>query len=193
MSSKTIVQYLVGYSSFVFIALILTNCQPILKAPFAALISATLPTPDIDTVQSKNYPTADYNLQVTDLDENTVKMSNYRGKVIFLNFWATWCMPCVAELPSINKLYNQFKDKDIVFLLISNENIDKVKKYKQRKNYDVPFYINDENSNIAKMYYSRRIPTTFIINKKGQVIKASSGPEDWDDKEFVETVRELVQ
>tara|TARA_B110000459_G_scaffold60210_1_gene67446 strand:+ start:1162 stop:1335 length:174 start_codon:yes stop_codon:yes gene_type:complete len=57
----------------------------------------------------------------------------------------------------------------------------------------VPFYINDENSNIPKMYYSRCIPSTFIINKKGQVIKAISGAEVWDEKEFVETVRELVQ
>lgn len=57
----------------------------------------------------------------------------------------------------------------------------------------MPFYINDENSNIPKMYYSRCIPSTFIINKKGQVIKAISGAEVWDEKEFVETVRELVQ
>jgi len=193
LKTKSTFRYLVGYSTFIFIALILTNCQPILKAPAAAIMSTTLPNPEIYAVQSKNYPKAAYNLQVSDLDGNTVKMSAYRGKVIFLNFWATWCMPCVAELPSINKLYNQFKNEDIVFLLISNENIDKVKKYKQRKNYDVPFYINDENSNIPKMYYSRGIPTTFIINKKGQVIKASSGAEDWDDKEFIETVRELVQ
>ena len=120
-------------------------------------------------------------------------MSSYRGKVIFLNFWETWCMQCIAKLPSINKLYNQFKNEAIIFLLISNENIEKVKKYKQHKNYDMPFYINDENSNIPKMYYSRCIPSTFIINKKGQVIKAISGAEGWDEKEFVETVRELVQ
>jgi len=164
-----------------------------LKAPAAAIMSTTLPTPEIDSIESNNYPKADYHLHVSDLDGNIVKMSDYKGKVIFLNFWATWCMPCAAELPSINKLYNQFKNEAIIFLLISNENIEKVKKYKQHKNYDVPFYINDENSNIPKMYYSRGIPTTFIINKKGQVIKASSGAEDWDDKEFVETVRELVQ
>tara|TARA_B100000809_G_C15112950_1_gene521311 strand:+ start:794 stop:1381 length:588 start_codon:yes stop_codon:yes gene_type:complete len=193
LKRKSIFHQLVGYSTFAFIAFIMINCQPVLKAPVAALMSTTLPTPEIDTVQSKNYPTADYNLQVTDLDGNTVNMRNYRGKVIFLNFWATWCMPCVAELPSINKLYNQFKNEDIVFLLISRENPEKVKNYQQRKKYDVPFYIDDEHSNIPKMYFSQGIPTTFIINKKGKVIKASSGAEDWDDKEFVETLKSLVK
>ncbi|MDG1476608.1 MAG: TlpA family protein disulfide reductase, partial [Vicingaceae bacterium] len=63
----------------------------------------------------------------------------------------------------------------------------------KRKNYEVPFYIQDENSKIPTMYYSPGIPTTFIINKKGEIIKASSGAEDWDDKEFIETLKELVQ
>ena len=173
------------------IIITITSCQPILKAPAAALMSTTLSTPKIDTIN--NYPLADYNLQVTDLDGIIVKMNNYRGKVIFLNFWATCCMPCVAELPSINKLYQEFKTEDIVFLLISNESIEKVKSYKQRKNYEVPFHIQNENSKIPTMYYSPGIPTTFIINKKGEIIKASSGAEDWDDKEFVETLKELVQ
>lgn len=190
---KTILNNIVGFSILILIALIVTNCQPIFKAPAAAIMSTTLPTPKIDTSLTNDYPIADYNLQVTDLDGNMVKMGDYRNKVVFLNFWATWCMPCVAELPSIDKLYHQFKNEDIVFLLISNENLEKVKNYKQRKNYDVPFYIQDEKSIIPDIYYSPGIPTTFIINKKGEIIKASSGAEDWDDKEFVETLRELVR
>lgn len=77
----------------------LTNCQPILKAPAATIFSATLPTPVLDSVQKDSYPLANYNLTVSDLDGNKVSMETYKGKVIFLNFWATWCMPCVAELP----------------------------------------------------------------------------------------------
>ena len=65
-------------------------------------------------------------------------MADYEGKVVFLNFWASWCLPCVAELPSINKLYNQFKDEDVGFILISNENEEVLRKYSEKKNYDVP-------------------------------------------------------
>ncbi len=170
----------------------LWNCQPVLKAPAATIYSAALPTPEIDSTNIDKYPMADFNLKVSDLNGKPIIMEDYRGKVIFLNFWATWCMPCVAELPSIDKLYNEFKDDNIVFLLISNEKSEKVKSYKTRKGYDVPFVIQDSTSKIPRMYYSRSIPTTFLINKEGKVVKASSGAEDWDDKEFVETLKKML-
>ena len=155
-------------------------------------MSASLPTPEIDSTQN-DLPLADFNLQVKGLDGNAINMEDHRGKVIFLNFWATWCMPCVAELPSINKLYNQFKEEDMVFLLISNETTEKVKRYHERKAYDVPFHIQDSTSTIPQMYHSPGIPTTFIINKEGRIIKASSGAEDWDDEEFVTTLIEILK
>lgn len=171
----------------------LSNCQSVLKAPAATVYSATLPTPEVDTTNNTQFPKADFNLKVTDLEGNIVNMQDYRGMVIFLNFWATWCMPCVAELPSIEKLYLQFKDEDIKFLLISGEAPGKVKNYKNRKKYTLPFLIENENSIIPKMYESPSIPTTFIINKQGQIIKASTGAEDWDDKDFIEVLRHLVK
>ena len=169
----------------------LWQCQ-VLKEPAAKVMSASLPTPEIDSSQN-NLPKANFNLQVKGLDGNVIDMENYRGKVIFLNFWATWCMPCVAELPSINKLYSQFKEEEIAFLLISNEALEKVKNYHERKEYDVPFHIQDSTSNIPQMYHSPGIPTTFIINKEGRIIKASSGAEDWDDEAFVETLKEILK
>ncbi|NQX98333.1 MAG: TlpA family protein disulfide reductase [Flavobacteriales bacterium] len=183
---------LIQYYFLISLFLVLTNCQPVLKAPVATLYSATLSTPVIDSAQIKKYPMADFNLHVSDLDGNPINMENYRGKVIFLNFWATWCMPCVAELPSIDKLYKEFKNENIEFLLISNENPEKVQHYKTKKKYEVPFLIQSSTSQIPQMYYSPGIPTTFIINKEGQLIKASTGAEDWDDKEFITTLKKLL-
>ena len=171
----------------------LWKCQPVLKAPVATIYSTTLPTPEIDTTKNiDQFPDADFNLQVKTLDGNLVNMKDYKGKVIFLNFWATWCMPCVAELPSIDKLYNQFKNENIVFLLISNEKTEKVISYKTRKKYAVPFYIIDEDGFIPQQYFSQSIPATFIINKEGKVVKASIGAEDWDDEEFVEVLKKML-
>jgi thiol-disulfide isomerase/thioredoxin len=181
------------YTIATLISFGLWNCQPVLKAPAATIYSATLPTPEIDSIKNtEQLPDADFNLQVKTLDGQFVNMEDSRGKVIFLNFWATWCMPCVAELPSIDKLYNQFKNDNIVFLLISNEKTEKVQSYKTRKGYDVPFVIQDSTSKIPRMYYSRSIPTTFIINKEGKVVKASVGAENWDNKEFVETIKKML-
>ncbi|PCJ23682.1 MAG: thioredoxin [Flavobacteriales bacterium] len=171
------------------IALVLSNCQ-VLKGPVAVAMRPTLPTPEIDTLENK-LPFADYSLGVKGLDGNMVNMADYKGKVIFLNFWATWCLPCVAELPSINKLYNKLKGENIAFLLVSNEKMEKVKAYHQRKKYDVPFHIIDEDGNIPRLYYSESIPTTYIINKEGRVVKVSVGAEDWDDDEFIKSIKKL--
>jgi peroxiredoxin len=176
----------------IVLLIVLWKCQ-VLKEPAAKVMSTTLPTPEIEVKKEDNLPSADYQLRVKDLEGKTINLENYKGKVIFLNFWATWCMPCVAELPSINKLYNKFKDYDIVFLLISNEQIEKVKNYHTKKAYDVPFHIIDGEGIIPKMYEHKGIPTTFIINKEGKIIKASSGAEDWDDEEFVNNLKDILK
>jgi thiol-disulfide isomerase/thioredoxin len=181
------------YTILIITTLSLWECQPILKAPAAAIMSTTLPNPEIDsTTEESSFPKADFNLQVKDLEGNLVKMTDYRGKVIFLNFWATWCMPCVAELPSINKLYLELKEENIAFLLVSNEKNDKVKNYHSKKGYQIPFHIIDDDGNIPNIYFSPSIPSTFIINKKGRIIRKSFGAEDWDDKEFIKEIRKLL-
>jgi thiol-disulfide isomerase/thioredoxin len=169
----------------------LWSCQ-IFKEPAAKLMSTTLPTPEVEVKKANNLPNADYALRVKDLEGNIINMEDYKGKVIFLNFWATWCMPCVAELPSINKLYLEFKNDDVAFLLISNEQAEKVKNYHTKKAYDVPFHIIDNDGIIPSLYEHQGIPTTFIINRDGKIVKASSGAEDWDDDEFIEAINEML-
>lgn len=178
--------------NLLFIALLfsLFKCQ-LFKEPAAKVMSTTLPTPEIKDEQ-QDLVDADFNLQVKNLAGETVNMLDYKGKVIFLNFWATWCMPCVAELPSINKLYEQFKD-DVAFLLISNESLEKVKSYHSKKGYDVPFHVSDESSTVPRLYYHESIPYTLIINKEGKIVKSSLGAEDWDDKEFIAEVEQLLK
>lgn len=184
---------------FVCILTSFAGCQ-VLKEPAGKIMSGSLPTPEIETASTNeaevtakpSYPLADYNLKVRNLDGSYVNLADHKGKVIFLNFWATWCLPCVAELPSINKMYNQLKDENIVFLLISNETTEKVAKYKERKKFDVPFHIIDSTGYIPRLYQSPSIPTTFLINKKGEIIRATAGAEDWDDEAFIAALRKLL-
>jgi thiol-disulfide isomerase/thioredoxin len=179
------------------IALILSTllfwkCQ-LLKEPAAKIMSTSLPTPKIDSnITFNQYTLADFNLRVKDLDGNLISMSAYRGQVIFLNFWATWCLPCVAELPSLNKLYQELKEENIAFLLITNEDLAKAKAYHIKKKYEIPFHIIDQEGNMPKSYFSPTIPTTFIINKEGHIIRKSYGAEDWDDKKFIKEIRALL-
>ena len=72
---------------------------------------------------------ADYDGTVTDLEGKSRKVADFKGKVVFLNFWATWCRPCLMELPSIQKLHAQFKDRDVAFVIVSEETPDVLKAF----------------------------------------------------------------
>ena len=102
----------------------------------------------------------DYNWQLKELNSESINLSELKGKVIFVNLWATWCPPCVAEMPSIQKLYNDYKDK-VEFVFITNEDWQTVNKFYQKRNFNLPTY--NPLSKNPKLLSSKSIPATFII------------------------------
>ena len=97
-------------------------------------------------------------------------LEKYKGKIIFLNFWATWCPPCKKEMPDVEKIYKEYGEnkKDVVILGVNSEESDKVKKFLSEKGYSFPTLI-DENSEIMKKYYIQAFPTSFVIDKNGNI------------------------
>jgi len=124
---------------------------------------------------------------------NKVKISELKGKVIFINFWATWCMPCRAEMPTIAKLYDQFKDNaDIVFLIVdADDNYARSSKYLSKKDLDLPLYL--PAGNIPYVYLSGAIPTTIMINKKGEIVFRHAGAADYSDPKIIEFVKKMIE
>lgn len=119
-----------------------------------------------------------------------VNMEQFRGKVIFLNFWATWCPPCIAEMPGINDLYRDVNDEDIEFIMLSvDQNFDKAKKFRDKKGYG--FQIYKATGPIPQMYSSRSIPTTYVIDANGNLALTHLGMGDFDTKEFRQFLQEL--
>ncbi len=109
-------------------------------------------------------------------------LSDYRGKYVFLNFWATWCPPCRDEMPSMQKVYDTWNKKDYVMLAVNiNENRAKVKRFAQENGYTFPILI-DNDGKIASRYGIRGIPATFFIDKQGNVVKKIVGSRHWDMK-----------
>ena len=120
--------------------------------------------PDIkqtDKSEHSNSPVSD--IFFKDGKENIISLSELKGKVVFINFWATWCPPCRAEMPSIESLYQKVKDnKNIVFLMVDVDNdYAKAKKYMDRKNLTLPVYT--PASAIPQALMSGTIPTTLIL------------------------------
>ncbi len=115
-----------------------------------------------------------------DSDGTTVKLSQFKGKTVFLHFWASWCPNCKDEFPSIQALYNRRKsDPDFVFLnVVYREDPAKSMKYLKANNYDIPLYT-DPGEKAARIYGVTGVPETFIIGADGILQKRVIGAGDW--------------
>jgi peroxiredoxin len=129
-----------------------------------------------------------------DLTGKKVEIKQYKGKIIFLNFWATWCGPCKEEMPSLEVLHRQFKGENFVLLTISvdYEGLKPVREFLNKQRYTFPVLL-DPNGEILDLFEVKGIPTTFIIDKKGRVIGRAIGPRDWKSPEVFSLINLLVE
>lgn len=126
------------------------------------------------------------------LKGGTVSLKDYRGRLIFLNFWATWCGPCRAEMPSMQRLWEEFKEEDFVILAIDIQEKSKlVSSFMNERGLSFPVLL-DEKGKVARSYGIRGIPTTFFLNPEGEIIGKAVGARDWDSEESFELIRELL-
>ena len=115
----------------------------------------------------------------------TLDFKETEGKVVFVNFWATWCPPCIAEMPSLQSLYNDYSDR-VVFLFVTNDDFKTVQQFKTKKDFD--FLVYNALNEIPETLTTRSIPRTFIINTKGKIVVDESGAIDWNS----DTVRNQI-
>jgi thiol-disulfide isomerase/thioredoxin len=117
------------------------------------------------------------------LDGTSVRLSDFKGKVVFLNFWATWCPPCRAEMPSMEILHQKYRDKDLVILAVDiQESGEEVNKFMSANGLNFTSAL-DVSGEVSGRYGIRSIPTTFIIDRNGQVVLMTVGGRSWDTAE----------
>ncbi|MEK6538232.1 MAG: TlpA disulfide reductase family protein [Nitrospirota bacterium] len=128
-----------------------------------------------------------------DITNKKVNLKDFRGKVVMLNFWATWCAPCREEMPSMEKLYRQFKDKGFVIIAVaSGEEVNSVNKFIKQYNLTFPALI-DSDYKVSDNYKVWALPTTYFINSRGQIIGKAQGGRDWDTKQATQYITSLLQ
>ncbi len=139
---------------------------------------------DINTKAIKDGPKNNDAILFRDVEGKIVNLADLKEKVVFVNFWATWCAPCVGEMPSINKLYEQnIENKNIVFLMVDVDgNLGKSQKFMTKNNYSLPVFT--LASAIPSTYVEQSVPTTLLINKKGDIVFKHEGGADYSNKEF---------
>lgn len=136
----------------------------------------------------------DYNFTVKNLDGNKINFGEFKGKVIFLNVWATWCGPCRAEMPTIQNTYNQIQSDDIVFVMLSIDkegSQPKIEKYITDKQFTFPVYL--PSGYLPEQLQVPNIPTTFIISKDGMIVSKKIGTTNFDTNKFRDYLEKLAR
>ncbi|MBX9889131.1 MAG: TlpA family protein disulfide reductase [Flavobacteriaceae bacterium] len=128
-----------------------------------------------------------------DYNGNNRSTADLKGKVIFINFWASWCPPCIAEFPSIEKFYSEYKSNDnIVFLMINmDDEIEVGKQFLDKKKYSLPIF--QAISKIPNEIYSGALPTTVIVDKKGIIRMHHEGFADYGGEKFHLQIKQLLE
>lgn len=136
-------------------------------------------------------PAPDFTLE--DLQGNAVTLSKYRGKVVFLNFWASWCPPCRAEMPSMDRLYEVYGTKDFVMLAVNIEqDVDAVRAFVRQHEHSFPVLL-DLEAKAQGLYDVYRFPETYLIDKQGQIVEHYIGARDWSSVDFLKKINTMMK
>lgn len=128
-------------------------------------------------------------IKLVDFNGQLIHLEQYRGKTVFINFWATWCKPCVEEMPSIQKAQALFNDKEIIFLLASSESIEEIKAFSSNHNYNFNYVHLDK----AETLNLQALPTTFIIGPKGSLVFSEMGFRNWDEPSNINLIKNITK
>jgi thiol-disulfide isomerase/thioredoxin len=121
----------------------------------------------------------------------SIDLSKLRGKVVFLNFWATWCPPCIAEMPSIQALKNQ-TNEDVLFVMVdADQDFSKSEAFMRKHHYD--FMVYAPSGTIPEALFKGNLPTTAIINKKGEIVFQHEGIADYNSPAIKELMQTLAE
>ncbi|OGC04747.1 hypothetical protein A2276_02085 [candidate division WOR-1 bacterium RIFOXYA12_FULL_43_27] len=127
------------------------------------------------------------------LSGSSETLSSYKGKVVFLNFWATWCPPCRGEMPSIQKLHEKMQGKDFVILAVAvGERKQAVESFINSNKYTFPILLDPENE-VSEVYRVAGIPTTLLIDKSGKVVFRETGGRDWSSGDVIGKIDQLLK
>ena len=155
---------------FIMYLFCLLGCKSVIKNPLS----------DLESIQIKT--------SFVDLNDNIVDLTAFKGKKIVINYWATWCGPCLKEMPGLKRAEEALKSYNYTFLLISDESVSKIAEFKKVKNYDFNFLKSIESNETLGIY---SLPTSYIFDEKGNKLETIVGTIAWDSQEIINKLKIL--
>jgi len=142
------------------------------------------------SIDEEEVQTASYQFSLVDDKGQKMHFSELEKEVVFINFWATWCPPCIAEMPDIQSLYEEMGDEGIKFVMISlDDDFNKAKAFVNKKEFTFPIY--QLASPLPQVYESSAIPTTYVLSPEGKIVVSKSGMAKYNTNKFKDYLRQL--
>ncbi|SFZ94002.1 Thiol-disulfide isomerase or thioredoxin [Flaviramulus basaltis] len=172
--------------NIIFLVILTVLFIPQTRQPIQILLHKGFAIFSPSTVEkSKQKTLVNYNWKLKDESGSVFNFKDIKGKVVLVNFWATWCPPCIAEMPSMQKLYDNYKD-EIEFVFVSNEEFLKINEFLNKNNYSFKVY--NPATNYPEIFDVTSIPRTYLIDKYGNIIIDKSGAANWNS----DSVRKII-
>lgn len=179
-----------NWSNILFILFIILLLVPQTRKPIQVTLNRLIAFSPSEISEEKRDVLENYDWRLSDLEGNMTDFNNSRGEVTLINLWATWCPPCIAEMPSFQKLYDDYGDK-VDFYFISSEEEDKLLHFLDKKEYDLPIY--QPFSSTPQQLRSNSLPTTYLISRSGEIVVAKKGAANWNDRSFRQLLDDLIK
>jgi len=176
-------------SNSIFIVVILLLLIPQTRMPIQIFVQRLISFSPSVVSEEKRDRLINYSWTLNELGKNKTTLESSKDKVILINLWATWCPPCIAEMPSLQKLYEDYGDK-VDFYFVSNEKEETLYRFLQKHNYSLPVYQALEAA--PAQLNSNTLPTTYILSKSGVIVIDKKGVADWNSSKTRSILDELL-
>ncbi len=173
------------WSNIIIVVVVLVLIIPGTRKPLQIFFNKALSFSPSVTSEEDRKSIASYSWSLEKNNRDRENLSEYEGEVVLINFWATWCPPCIAEMPSFQDLYTDYQDK-VTFLFVSSEDHETVRGYLNRKNFTLPAY--RPLSEPPQPLNGNTLPTTYLLDRQGNIVIQKVGAADWNS----ETVRNTI-
>jgi len=178
-------------SDIIFLVIILLLIIPQTRQPIQVALHSVLSKFGPSVIDKEDQKKVSYtSWELRDLNGNKLNYQDTKGKVVFVNLWATWCPPCIAEFQNIQDLYDDYGDK-VLFLLVSNESPKTIQRFLEKKGYYIPIF--NPLTNYPDDFNPRSIPRTYIIDKEGFIIVDKKGAANWNSSKMRGQLDELLK
>lgn len=166
-----------NWSNILFGIVVVLMIIPQTRMPIQVFVQRLISFSPSETSEDKREILQDYQWPLQELNADEINFSQSKGKVAIVNIWATWCPPCVAEMPSFQKLYDDY-GSNVDFYFVTSEEPEKVQRFLDKHKYTLPTYIQAYDA--PEQMRTRVLPTTFVLSKEGEIVINETGTANWN-------------